>query len=1067
MKVQKKILCLLLVALVSFAMAIMTMPISFVKAADTAPTTETFKVYDGASIRRDINAIKFRTEISAEEYGGLITAYGEGNVVFGMYVAKSTAALDEATLKASGLKIDEIVWDKNDNPTSKTASTYAYNLAIEGFDDANLNKYYTVMGYIEIANEDPIYTTPVSYTPMQVATAHINGENFDEEVDSFVLGIVDKVVAAKQTFEIDCEDTATVNEPLSIKTLIDGVEVTADYTVSNQAGTFENGAFTASKGGPVTITATVKGATGDYACEKQVNVAKGEARPEVNADGTLTFGTNGQTTTIKINDVAVNQTVVDGEFNVVDYILDTYTVNEQTTYTISVDSDAASGSITHDLIPVNNASFKNTIKTATIDNMDKRHYFLTEDVVFTTADYARGYGNMNWRTILTNVYANLDGRGHEISYTYDGANSGNTDKLVGLILNMYATWQNIYFDMNVESLSAGGCDGLFGYNWGSQMQNSDENAAVINCYFDIDVNENVGKNITVFAVVNGNVENNVFDITYATTNNKVYITDTGAKGSPTIDNNVIIYNVDNLTVASGEQPNKTTSGNVHYTSIDGFILGGNYNEVGKDAANFKNVVVEEPTYKYATWSDVWTINTTSKTIDLCDKRAYGAVNKTAMTVTFADNVLSIDNKGELYDIYASVGGGNVELVAADVFGTSYDLTAWVEGKGTALANKMVVYTVESRHYSGSVDHLYQLVDAQVAIDTDGIVTFNTGSEAATLSVNGTVIDGAVSGFNLSNYVIDTLKPTEKTTYTVAIASETYYGEAEKIYVPLTNSNFISAQTEYNTLADRNVYFFLTENISIDRYYSSTDKGVMTTANSYNNLSGGTSTYYSIFTNLYTTLNGNGYTIGYDQVAELGALGIGITYNFIGAWTNVVFDIDITNVKNNSGGMIACDISMEDGIRGSFKNCYFDLDITGSISGGARLFFKNNSGTVSNCIVDITSNIANVTFEGHPNDGVSTRSSFNNNAVISNVVVNDLTSKLYYDGIDLYYYTNFADFISGVNGKQYTATAETWNSAASSSDYTGKCYAEWDSVWSITEGSITLCGKTVYTATVAE
>jgi hypothetical protein len=251
--------------------------------------------------------------------------------------------------------------------------------------------------------------------------------------------------------------------------------------------------------------------------------------------------------------------------------------------------------------------------------------------------------------------------------------------------------------------------------------------------------------------------------------------------------------------------------------------------------------------------------------------------------------------------------------------------------------------------------------------------------------------------------------------------------------------------------------------------SATDVGdmVVTSGNTFKNNLGHERTYNSIFTNLYTTLNGNGYSISYDQVKDVPTGGLGITFNFIGTWFNVIFDIDISSVGNLVGPLLMCNIAAEDGVAASISNCYFDVDISNSITGGARLFYNHYEGVVSNCIFDVSIPGDTFYFASHSNDDKT--SIFENNVFVSTGNIGDLTCQLYYDKVVANLYSSYADLLSGANGKKYTSTTGTWNVPATSSTTTEICYTSWDNVWAFdaTAGTVKLLGTTVATVPAAE
>ena len=792
------------------------------------------------------------------------------------------------------------------------------------------------------------------------------------------------------------------------------------------------------------------------------NVTKNTATPLVKADGTLALGTNGQETTISIDGAPISATQTADTFNVVDYILDEAAPAASQKYVISVSSEGYEGSVEHTLIPVNNANFKTTLKTATKDNMETRTYFLTEDVALTTADFSKSHNNMNWYSVFTNNYSNLDGRGHEISYVIvdESAFTFSDPNLGGIALGRHATWQNIYFDINIENATGGA---LVSDNWATIMSDNPD-AAIINCYFDIDIAAANTSNFSLFGASTGLIKNNVFNVS-APAGITVYFAENGvAKTTPNFVNNVLIYDKASYQMFPGVYGNKTASGNVRYATMDAFIVGGNYYNIGND--NYSNttfIEVESPVYNY----NGWDVDATEKTIKLDGKVVYGTADKAALAVTLEENVLSFANNGELYDIFVTVDT-NKQLIVENLYGSSYDLSTYLEEQGTALVGKTVTFTVESRGYTGSVDKTFEKIDAQMAIDNSGILTFNSGNQPVTLKINDAPVENVTSPYNLASYVYEQ-NITQTTTYNVVIESDICTGEISHQFIPLTDSNFktelqkrvLNGGDGLGTLA------YLTENITLD-WNSGTDYGDFT--NNFSDTRKAVVGASHVVYKTYANLDGRGYKITVNINNTDGEKYIGgIAKAIVGTWRNINFDFNVTAVGATAGYLVG---SFADG---GLVNCFARINS----SAETALYLVAEAGNMNNVVVHSV--------------GTSTSPFYfcNHLKTLSDIILidddaADVTTIGDSSGVNIgftsyvretYIYSKTATqsalevFLAG--GACKSATKVTDNNQMKdikiADDVGGNKVSDWDNVWAFdaTAGTVKLCGTTVATVPAAE
>ena len=174
-KSLKKILGLMAICACSFSVGVGLMQEETVNAkadAVTLETLETFAMYGGASTRlNEPYGLRFKTEISASEYAGLVEAYGEDNISFGTLIAPLDL-LDEGiyslTLENAQVKDNQIAdlpmqyWSK----TEESVSVKYFNAAITNIKETNLSRKYTARSYLTVNTvngEETVYADTDRY----------------------------------------------------------------------------------------------------------------------------------------------------------------------------------------------------------------------------------------------------------------------------------------------------------------------------------------------------------------------------------------------------------------------------------------------------------------------------------------------------------------------------------------------------------------------------------------------------------------------------------------------------------------------------------------------------------------------------------------------------------------------------------------------------------------------------------------------------------------------------------------------------------------------------------------
>lgn len=1061
-KLSKQILSLFVLAVISFCLAFAVMPSNLVRASEqsSTPTYSTFTAIDGASVRmgmgtdEDPFGIRFTTTISATDYQSIIEAYPGQEVTFGTIIGRNVTDMDD--FKANGTKVESSVWDEKYNP-GKASNEYRYNLVIMNLQDENLNTPYTALGYYAVDSEVKGYAeNAVTRTPLQVLTVEMTNTAEDlEDVENLeknqenLLAMIDTAMASAEFKFTNSELTVGCYQEVTPELTVNGAKVTPILTVEDNgvAEVTANGTIKGLKGGSVTVTATILSATGsNYTATATVEVTKGEVKPVVNADGTLALNTNGEETTVSVNGTAVDGTYSADTLNIVDYILDNNTITAETDFTISVSSAGLEGSVTHKFIPVNNSNFKTQLKTANADNKSTRHYFLTENITLETAHFDSTWAG--YRSALGSIHAHLDGRGYTIAYDINTDSWTSNTIFAGISRFPDMTWQNIYFDMDL-TYTNGNIQSLFSQGY----KNSEEypNNGILNCWFDISLNPvdklGTGKNLDaqIFACSAGRYENNVFDIKVAGKNTAYVASAAGALPKPNFENNIVITNIDNYQFTTTANQAKTIEHNYLYSDMKTMLNGGNHKTMGNTVfSDYKTVdTTDAPVYNYSTFdTNVWSFDKENGIIKLCGREVY---NKTLALAIGEDGILTFDTKGESAKVYATVAGQEETLVTESAL-KSYDIGAYASAQGWATEQGTVVtIRVESTNYSGSTTHTFKKLNANAQVDIDGIVTFDTKGETATVYVDNVAVDGAENGFDLTAYAFANGLNTDKT-YTVKVESSSYAGETTKTYKALNNENFKSTISSA-TAEDIGIYHFLTEDIALT---TANDATVEKTEGSYSGK--------FVFDTDFATLDGRGYEISW--AFSMGAWSIGgISYNHCGYWKNIAFNVSGSNGNFNTSVFIY-KMQKDSDLSGSLINCYIKATLTGH-AGGTYLFGdKVNDGTIKNCVFDISC----------PQDVTIIKRMFNPSTVIDSVLITSgsVTTVTRSDQAPVTFdaYANHSDFANGINGTKYSCGSGHIGAltgvANGTTESPVKVYTNWDSVWNISASGITLCGQAVYT-----
>lgn len=1067
MKVKSKIVCFLGAAAISlFGAATFAMTEFSAKAQNEAPDLtniqEKFVTQDGASIRIAAPyGMRFTTAIDAEFYNDIIEYYGEENVTLGTKIAR--APTDEikaqayTLLETQGTAVERTLWSDTNNPSQGT-DEYWYRISVSGLDgddaEENLNKSYVALGYLTITDTKAAEPTTTTYyagytatgyrSPLQVALMHIEAEQangtFDETQDEekFVLGIVDAVMENGGELKFETTGGATslatvCAQTYTPKVTIGGNEVAVKYSVTDPTiAKIENNKVVGLKTGTTTLTATIDGATQDYSTSIQLNVNKGTIVPVVSNNGTLLLNTNGEETTIKINGEEVPTKYSTDTFNVVDYILNTYSVTANTDYTITVETDNVLGTVTHGLRPLNNSNFLSSARNTGNADAANKTYFLTEDIVLTEVNGTdKGAYDQSWNGdhAILNMWINLNGRGHTIYSTIQTETVN--PKLVGILRS---TIYNTAFDFTVKNTSE-----TVEYASRALLCNTMMNTATIeNCFISLDCN--IEKDIVVLPEdmqADDNIIKNVVINANITGNGKLFTT-YAAKGN--IDNVVVIDNNSKMDTFAN-YPSLTANLKINayeYSTVADFVNGNNGTKI---STNNETEVYNGKAYE--NWSDAWDI--AEDNITLCEKAVF-STNKTTVEPVVEDGKLILNTSGQFTSVYV-----DEVLIASNVIG-EFDITAYAQAQGwISTEEKTIAIKVESRDYVGEVEHTFKQEVATITADYTGFMTFDVGGTMPTITVNGVELTedeyarfATASTFDLSAFAFDYKKISANTDYAVKVENLAYVGELTYQYRALSAVNFtdMTHALHVNKISvQTNRTYFLTVDIDLGSVTDESDGFFIN----------GQTGQKAIATNMNIHINGRGHVItaNFNTTTKKPSM-FSILNSVI---YNTVFDITVTNANSSNldnGLIVGSTIKSNAGI----IDCY--VKVTANTNSNRLILVTHHlqpsytGHFVKNVIVNFTQSGTAPVYVANEGYNITDCVVIDSGNKLSKVVNGNEAA---YQPL-IYKYTSFADFLSGANGTQMKHGTNTAIST--------KVYGSWSEAWAFDaeQNTITLAGTTV-------
>ncbi len=659
-KTKRLSITLLILALCMCLVCGLAMTVSSAKADTTTLTLDSFKTTAGASISTSGPlGMKFQATISKTDYDKVIDV--DENAEFGMAIARGTVSsvkdfTDYASQNSDKVHHKNETWEVGHAPTDENVQTVSYTFIINNIDADNYAKNYVAVAYAKVNGEyyySKAEDTAITRSPLIVAINYVCSEqaNVDKENDKFAYEIISD---EQPTLVLDKEGYVVGDKPV-VK--VNNVVVYPKLE-SNNTSVFEveNGAIVAKTLGTATLTAKVEGwGTDVFSVEENVAI-----NPVISKSGILTTYTNGEETTVKVNDGTsdiITETVSTETFDLYDAIIsyrENKNITDNKSYTVSVESATYKNySVETAIITAINSV--ETFKTATQDSTDSgKYYYLTSDIALDRTPVYNIGSYVNYLLGTSSGVAtclNLDGRGYKLSFV--DANSGACRTLFELIKDSYIKNLNIVYDFDYNFSTVG----TIAY----QVVNS----TFENCYFDVTesvtmANAQDGQKYNQSAIkwgANSNFVNCVFELNDKDIEDAYKLVVAGHDSRVGKFTNCAILTNDTTLTAEDLLSNKTG-----LTTVDFDV----YNDVQDLIAGEKDVDA---------WKPVWEFNSNLSLIKLCGASVYEIPKDAAIEGTpTVDGIVTFKTgvSGLKIDLY-SAAKKHIVTLEENYTGTTFDL----------------------------------------------------------------------------------------------------------------------------------------------------------------------------------------------------------------------------------------------------------------------------------------------------------------------------------------------------------------------------------------------------------
>lgn len=982
----------------------------------TAITIEqltTFTTEDAASIRTETpTGIRFTAAISADEYDGLVKEYGLENLEFGMAIARVGSLEELKALDASKTLKPMSYWAAGAYPGSD-AATYKYSFAIVELDANNYNTQYTTIGYVKVGSEIAYATNAdgeevsCTRTPLAVATATLANASGDEAEDlSFANAIIDSALSTA-TFEVK-DITAPWGEEVMLNATVDGKSVTPVYEIDDATiATAEGGKIIGLKKGSTTVTAILNGENGNsYTATATVTFTEKTIAPALNSDGMLALNTEGEETSISVyaaNDVELAN------------VLTTATTTAQT-FDIRdlIISYMEDNSIT---------TFEDYAYKAVVTSDSYKGVYATEEFVpIKNETIGAGFGT-RFGYVVAGTHSGTKAVGHyfflvediDISASAAVNTTGYNQTNVALFNEMSLDGRgHSIVNTYTHTSATSGYTGLFGY-----LQKTDATVGPRLKWSNVHVQMNITlkENCSFFGLFACETQNVLFENCYFeanVVNNSSNVANLGALGWGSELRNCIVELNNSSNSTNGLYLNRASAIGSQIISNTAII------DATNDAvvSGVTTSLFAENAYGYRSIADFM-----------------AGTNGRVMYST-SEGFKTDDFTGKCYENWSDAW----EVTDTDVklFGQTVRTTLQTEVAPVLDANGMLALNTKGEETTISV---YAADDVELTTALTKDVTSDTSYDIRELILSYMEKNVAVTG----NY-----------SYTVTVESRSYKGTyTSETFVPITSeTEFLKlgvSNTDLNASGVKYEYNYLAKDLDVSSYAGkNTRHGV------------------SVWAMMEFNLDGRGHTItnNYEHNTSSSYRGLSCYWGNIDTttrnwWKNVSYVANITSDGYKLHNLIGCNVTAYD-----FYNCYFEVTVVNNGTGHCGLFDVASS-TFNDCMF-----VLNNTTEDSYDVIVFAKaekncagSSLNNCAIINNstetnVVTTDCTGLAVPTA---YRYNNLVDFIAGNNG-----TLRNSDNAAQKDPVADgtKCYTAWDSVWSITDGGISLCGQQIKTVTNA-
>lgn len=310
--------------------------------------------------------------------------------------------------------------------------------------------------------------------------------------------------------------------------------------------------------------------------------------------GTLSWSLNGETD-IYINGSFIKSTT-EKSFALSEYLLAKYG-EKNGTYNVLIKGELQSAVIVYEMLALDQSNFFKTVNTIRSEQDSAfKYFFLMEDIDLSSVSGENVH--VSGKCIFTQVYTDLDGRGHTIKWNHtqtSGAYHGFACEFIN------ATWKNVALKGKVTLGNSVVLTGVLAYQAvGSTFEN---------CYMEVNVNSEIAEDVPLIDSIRAYtlIRNCIVVLNDENKTDDYSVVLAGENSHASFyRNSVFVCDVTTERMFGSKYNFMTVSGSYQYTEIHDFIEGNSGLRIALDNAKYTIVGVSDKTY--TDLPDIWTVS---------------------------------------------------------------------------------------------------------------------------------------------------------------------------------------------------------------------------------------------------------------------------------------------------------------------------------------------------------------------------------------------------------------------------------------------------------------------------